>query len=161
MNVEKITFDPSCRIPNNQTFPVIMYRQVSSPFDFAAFEALFARNGWRSIWRNGVFAYHHYQSGAHEVLGVGGGEATLQIGAPDGQTLHVTQGDCLVLPAGTGHMKLKSSADFQVVGAYPPGQEADVQTSAPTSKMLAQIKSLPKPTTDPVHGASGGLIDLW
>ena len=108
-----------------------------------------------------MFAYHHYHSGAHEALGVGGGEATLQIGGPDGQTLHVTQGDCLVLPAGTGHMKLKSSAHFQVVGAYPPGQEADVQTSAPTSAMLAQIKSLPKPTTDPVHGASGGLIDLW
>ncbi|MDH7807960.1 MULTISPECIES: cupin [unclassified Rhizobium] len=161
MKVEKITFDPSCRIPNNQTFPVIIYRQVGSPFDSAAFEALFARNGWRGIWRNGVFAYHHYHSGAHEVLGVGGGEATLQIGGPDGQTLHVTQGDCLVLPAGTGHMKLKSSAHFQVVGAYPPGQEADIQTSAPTSAMLAQIKSLPKPTTDPVHGASGGLIDLW
>ncbi|NSL24040.1 cupin [Agrobacterium tumefaciens] len=161
MNVEKITLNPGDQIPNNQTFPVIIYRQVGSPFDSAAFEALFARNGWRGIWRNGVFAYHHYHSGAHEVLGVGGGEATLQIGGPDGQTLHVTQGDCLVLPAGTGHMKLKSSADFQVVGAYPPGQEVDVQTSAPTSAMLAQIKSLPKPTTDPVHGASGDLIDLW
>jgi uncharacterized protein YjlB len=108
-----------------------------------------------------VYDYHHYHSGAHEVLGVERGDATLQIGGPHGQVLSVTQGDCLVLPAGTGHMKLKSSADFQVVGAYPSGQEADIQTSAPTSAMLAQIKSLPKPTTDPVHGASGGLIDLW
>ena len=161
MKVEKITFDPSCRIPNNQTFPVIIYRQVSSPFDSAPFETLFSRNGWRGIWRNGVYDYHHYHSGAHEVLGVERGDATLRIGGPHGQVFSVTEGDCLVLPAGTGHMKLKSSADFQVVGAYPSGQEADIQTSAPTSAMLAQIKSLPKPTTDPVHGASGGLIDLW
>ncbi|MDZ7926988.1 MAG: cupin [Agrobacterium sp.] len=161
MKVEKITFNSSDQIPNNQTFPVIIYRQVGSPFDSDAFEALFARNGWRGIWRNGVFGYHHYHSGAHEVLGVGRGEATLQIGGPDGQALEVMQGDCLVLPAGTGHRKLKSSSDFQVVGAYPAGQEADIQTSAPTSAMLARMKSLPKPTTDPVHGASGGLTDLW
>ena len=71
MKVEKITLNPGDQVPNNQTFPVIIYRHVGSPFDSAAFEALFARNGWRGIWRNGVFAYHHYHSGAHEVLGVG------------------------------------------------------------------------------------------
>jgi uncharacterized protein YjlB len=92
---------------------------------------------------------------------VGRGEATLQIGGPDGKTLDVAQGDCLILPAGTGHMKLRSSADFQVVGAYPPGQKADIQTSAPSAEMLERIRSLPKPETDPVHGASCGLMEIW
>ncbi|WCK05402.1 cupin domain-containing protein [Agrobacterium tumefaciens] len=161
MKTETIFFDAGDQIPNNRTFPVIIYRQINSQPDTGAFEAMFSRNGWTGIWRNGVFAYHHYHSGAHEVLGVGRGEATLQIGGSDGQVLEISQGDCLILPAGTGHMRLKSSADFQVVGAYPPGQQADIQTSAPTGEMLARIKSLPKPKTDPVHGASGGLAELW
>ncbi|EGL65449.1 hypothetical protein AGRO_1833 [Agrobacterium sp. ATCC 31749] len=161
MRTETHIFDAGDQIPNNQSFPVIIYRQVNSQPDTAAFEALFSRNGWTGIWRNGVFDYHHYHSGAHEVLGVGRGQATLQIGGADGRTLEVTQGDCLILPAGTGHMRLKSSADFQVVGAYPPGQQADIQTSAPTEEMRARIKSLPKPETDPVNGVSGGLVELW
>lgn len=161
MKTEQLTFGPGGQVPNNQTFAVVIYRNVGTDFHSADFEAIFSRNGWSGIWRNGVFDYHHYHSGAHEVLGVGRGEATLQIGGPEGQVLDVTKGDCLILPAGTGHMKLKSSADFQVVGAYPPGQKADIQTSAPSAEMLERIKSLPKPETDPVHGASGGLMEIW
>lgn len=161
MDVQKISFDPSDQIPNNTAFPVIVYRHIEQAQGSDAFEEMFSQNGWNGIWRNGVFDYHHYHSGAHEVLGVGRGEGTLQIGGPDGQVLEVKKGDCLILPAGTGHKRLRSSADFQVVGAYPRGQEADIQTSAPTAAMLAKIKSLPKPDTDPVLGASGGLNDLW
>lgn len=161
MKTEQLNFAPSGQVPNNQSFAVVIYREVGPNFGSPDFEALFSRNGWSGIWRNGVFGYHHYHSGAHEVLGVGRGEATLQIGGPEGQVLDVRQGDCLVLPAGTGHMKLKSSPDFQVVGAYPKGQRADIQTSAPDDEMLARIKSLPRPDSDPVHGASGGIVDLW
>ncbi len=161
MIIEKITFDPSQHIPNNQRFPVLIYRQISSHPDTATFEAMFSENGWTGIWRNGVFDYHHYHSGAHEVLGIGRGHATLQIGGPDGRRLDVSLGDCLILPAGTGHMRLNSSADFQVVGGYPPGQQADIQTSAPTEDTLVRIRALPKPKTDPVNGLAGGLAELW
>jgi uncharacterized protein YjlB len=161
MKTEQLTFGPGGQVPNNQTFAVVVYRNVGTDFHSADFEAIFSRNGWSGIWRNGVFDYHHYHSGAHEVLGVGRGEATLQIGGPEGKILDVTRGDCLILPAGTGHMKLRSSADFQVVGAYPPGQKADIQTSAPSAEMLERIRSLPKPETDPVHGTAGGLMEIW
>ncbi|CUX57190.1 hypothetical protein [Agrobacterium genomosp. 13] len=84
MNVEKIIFNPSDQIPNNQTFPVIIYWQTNSRLDSTSFEVMFSRNGWSGAWRNGVFDYHHCHSGAHEVLGVGRGEATLKIGGRKG-----------------------------------------------------------------------------
>ena len=54
-----------------------------------------------------------------------------------------------VLPAGTGHKRLKTSPDFQVVGAYPPDQEVDIQRSAPTKDMPRKIRALATPTNDP------------
>jgi len=161
LKTQELTFPPSEQVPNNGSFSVVIYRGVGPALDSVGFEALFSRNGWTGIWRNGVFDYHHYHSKAHEVLGVGRGEATLQIGGPKGEAVDVKQGDCLILPAGTGHKRLKASADFQVVGAYPPGQEADIQTSSPDEDMLEAIRSLPRPETDPVHGAIGGLVTMW
>lgn len=70
MKTEQLTFGPGGQVPNNQTFAVVIYRNVGTDFHSADFEAIFSRNGWSGIWRNGVFDYHHYHSGAHEVLGV-------------------------------------------------------------------------------------------
>jgi uncharacterized protein YjlB len=66
-----------------------------------------------------------------------------------------------MLPAGTGHQNLGCSPDFDVVGAYPQGQYADIQTAAATSEILAMISSLPVPVTDPIRGSSAGLVDYW
>ncbi len=148
MDVEAIVFEPSGWVPNNQRLPVLRYR-----VDLAGageFEAMFAKNGWSGIWTNGVFDYQHYHTGAHEVLGIKRGTAILLIGGPEGQKFGVSPGDCLILPAGTGHKNLGSSQDFQVVGAYPPGQHADIQRSAASEEMLCKIASLPLPLTDPV-----------
>ncbi|MFB2607994.1 hypothetical protein ACE04B_39590, partial [Rhizobium phaseoli] len=78
-----------------------------------------------------------------------------------GQAIEVTAGDCLVLPAGTGHQNLGCTPDFQVVGAYPKGQHADIQTSAASDEMLAKIASVPIPHSDPVQGPSGFLTKTW
>ncbi len=157
-DVEAVTFDRSESVPNNQRLPVLHFNvSVRNP----DFESLFAENGWSGIWKNGVFTYQHYHSGAHEVLGVASGTATLLIGGPGGRAFAVKTGSCLILPAGTGHQNLGSSADFQVVGAYPPHQHADIQTSTATEEMLARIKGLALPETDPVQGPSGPLTKLW
>ncbi len=162
MEIEKITFPLSGWVPNNQRLPVLIYRDaLEDGSSSARFRHLFAENRWTGIWTNGVFDYQHYHSGAHEVLGIGKGSATLLIGGPEGQSLKVTQGDCLVLPAGTGHKNLGSSPDFEVVGAYPHGQHADIRTQAATSEMLVRISSLPVPETDPGLGSSGGIVELW
>lgn len=144
---------------NNQRLPVLRYRVDVA--DAEEFDALFAKYGWSRIWTSGVFDYQHYHTGAHEVLGVKRGSAYLLIGGPEGKEFSVSPGDCFVLPAGTGHKDLGCSHDFQVIGAYPPGQHADIQRSAPTEEMLSKIASLPLPRTDPVQGISGVLLDKW
>ncbi|MDR9784802.1 cupin [Rhizobium redzepovicii] len=161
MHAETIIFEPSDWVPNNPRLPVLIYRGLFGYGGPADFENRFAANGWTGIWTNGVFNYQHYHSGAHEVLGIAIGGATLLIGGPGGQALKVAAGDCLVLPAGTGHQNLGCTADFQVVGAYPKGQHADIQTSAASSEMLAKISSVPLPHSDPVQGPSGFLTETW
>jgi uncharacterized protein YjlB len=161
MDIEEIMFPSSDWVPNNLRLPVLVYKRAGRAAAASSFEALFADNGWTGVWRNGVFGYQHYHSGAHEILGIGQGAATLLIGGPGGRALQVSCGDCLLLPAGTGHQNLKSSPDFEVVGAYPHGQQADIQITAPTPDILTKISRLPVPDTDPVLGASDGLVRRW
>jgi uncharacterized protein YjlB len=161
MEIKEVMLQPSGWVPNNQRFPVLIYRRAISEAAPSDFAAAFAKNDWTNIWFNGVFDYQHYHSGAHEVLGIGCGTATLQIGGPGGMALRVSTGDCIVLPAGTGHKNCESSPDFTVVGAYPKGQTADIQTTAPTGTMIHKILSLPVPDTDPICGSTGGVVVSW
>jgi uncharacterized protein YjlB len=161
--VESIRFERSEWVPNNPVLPVLVYTKALSPADdmASAFEARFRQNGWHGLWRNGVFSYQHYHTHAHEVLGIARGRARLLIGGPTGKELEVSAGDCLVLPAGTGHMRLGASEDFLVVGGYPPGQHADIKMDEPDAAGLDAIGRVPLPKSDPVEGQDGALTRLW
>ncbi len=159
---QAIRLEPHDWVPNNRNFPVVVYRAVlDMPARAEEFERLFRANGWGGIWRNGVYPFHHYHSTAHEILGIAEGRATLLIGGPGGKEIHVEAGDALLLPAGTGHCRLEASGDFLVIGAYPPGQEADLCRNMPSAEQKARIEQLGVPATDPLRGKAGGLRSLW
>jgi uncharacterized protein YjlB len=126
-------------------------------------EELFHSNGWGGSWRNGVFAFHHYHSTAHEVLGVYSGSASVQLGGDEGIECEVRAGDVVVIPAGVAHKKLRSTGDFRVVGAYPAGQSPDMCYGKTEERPAADanISSVSKPVKDPVFGESGPLLKLW
>jgi uncharacterized protein YjlB len=149
----------------NSRLPLLLYR-AALPDDVAdpeAFERLFAANGWPPAWRSSIFTYHHYHSTAHETLGVAAGEANLILGGPSGREFDVVAGDVIVIPAGVVHRRLTSTADFLVVGAYPPGLDWDLLRGQPGERpdADANIARVPLPETDPVGGDVGGVLSAW
>jgi uncharacterized protein YjlB len=160
VDVVQLRFPRGNAIPNNPTLPVLAYRGAF-PGDP---ERLFVENGWGGTWHSNVFPFHHFHSTSHEALGVASGDATLVLGGPQGQEVELHAGDALVLPAGTGHKRVFSTEDFQVVGAYPPGQEDyDLLRGDPAEleMALANIERVELPVTDPVAGEQGPLVELW
>jgi uncharacterized protein YjlB len=149
-------------IPNS-AHPVLVYRGLGIARGAAEAERAFAANNWRGAWRNGIYAFHHFHSTAHEVLAIVAGHASVTLGGPEGETLEVSRGDVLVLPAGTGHRKEGSSADLLVVGAYPDGMSWDLRRGDPAEyrEVQANIAAVPLPVADPVGGAEGALPRHW
>ena len=154
-------------IPNNSKLPVVVYRQaLAFPEGMRAperaFEALFTSNGWIAAWINGIYAFHHYHSTAHEVLGLSKGFAAVQFGGAHGPIFDLCSGDAVVIPAGVGHCLLREE-DLVVVGAYPEGQDWDLcrATQIDRARALENIPWVRLPALDPVFGASGPVIALW
>ncbi|MDK1374366.1 MULTISPECIES: cupin domain-containing protein [unclassified Sinorhizobium] len=163
MHVDDLMFAEREGIPNNPHLPVLVYHDaVDVSGDGATrIEDRFHANGWRGVWRDGVFDFQHYHTRAHEVLAVARGKARLLIGGPTGKELEIMAGDVLVLPAGTGHCRIAASADFLVIGGYPPGQHADIQRGPASNSDRQAIASVPLPQLDPVFGSDGPVMTLW
>jgi uncharacterized protein YjlB len=154
-------------IPNNPRLPLVVYRRAiavqDAPLGEDVIERVFDKNGWRDMWRNGVYPYAHYHSRIHEAMGVARGRAKVRFGGKTGRELVVEAGDVAILPAGTGHQCLQASRDFMVVGAYPPEGEYDLcrARKAERKKALETIPQVPLPKNDPVFGSKGPLRHLW
>lgn len=163
---QRFVFKSHGLVPNNR-WPLVYYRgavRVGGASDpAAAFEDLFARNGWSDSWRNGVYDYLHYHSRIHEVMGVARGSAVVQFGGENGRKLRVKAGDVVVLPAGTGHQCFSASDDFLVVGAYPASGTYDECTPSAEAFERARktVPKVPPPRKDPIYGKDGPLLRLW
>ncbi len=154
------------RIPNNPTLPLLVYSaalHVTGSKTAAACERVFSENNWGSSWRNGIYAFHHYHSTAHEVLAIARGSARVHFGGENGPRIDVQAGDVVVIPAGVGHKNLGSSGDLLVVGAYPRGQRWDLCRGEASERpwALENIARVPLPLTDPVYGGRGPLVTHW
>ena len=129
----------------------------------AVFEALFAGDGWRGLWRDGIYNYLHFHTRTHEVLGIARGRVRIALGGKGGRVLPLKAGDVVVLPAGTGHKRLSRSRDLLVVGAYslPRKYNEPRPADLPRNRALAEIAKVPVPQKDPVYGANGPLMRHW
>jgi uncharacterized protein YjlB len=85
------------------------------------------------------------------------------LGGPSGESFEIEQGDVLVLPAGTGHCNQGSSGDLLVIGTYPNGMPWDLRRGDPAEhdEVIANIRAVPLPDSDPVEGPHGPLTELW
>lgn len=174
--------------PNNETLPLIVYSGVAQFGDKepeAVFEEIFWANQWADGFRDGTFSFHHYHSGAHEVVGVARGSAVLEFGGPDGKVVEVTAGDAVVIPAGVVHRRIDDAPGYSVVGCYPHHQvpdccvlsAEDAATAAVDpdaadlvikhigknefSAIKASIATTVLPVTDPISGEDGAIRELW
>ncbi len=165
--VLRFQLKPSGPIPNNPTLPLIVYKGVFNGVresDRAdVIERQVSAHGWIPAWRWGVYDFAHYHSTAHELLGVFRGSASLRLGYADGVTLAVEAGDVLVIPAGVAHQNLGSSPDFEVVGAYPEGQTADLIHADQSDRAASErrVAKVPLPKADPLSGPAGALVEHW
>jgi uncharacterized protein YjlB len=159
--------DENGTLPNNPALPVLIYRKVLAPHAAdkdRTFQQHFDASGWRGIWKNGLYDYHHFHSTSHEALGVARGAAAIQLGGEGGKVLRLEAGDLIVLPAGVAHRRVSSSENAVIVGAYPDGQQdydlcrGDGDRSAAVAAAIARV---PLPTSDPFYGDDGPLLRQW
>jgi uncharacterized protein YjlB len=152
-------------IPNNPRLPALIYpNALSGRLSADDVMALYERNRWFHVWAYTVFDYHHFHHAVHEVLTVVKGQATLHLGGEQGPKKQVAAGDAIILPAGFGHKRLKSTPDFLVVGGYPEAQD-DIQIIRAGEEAARNAKSAieatPLPGSDPIYGSNGPVLRLW
>lgn len=132
-------------------------------FKVTFIKTILKRNSWENSWKNGVYEYHHYHSVSHEVLCAYRGATKVLLGGDNGVIVDFEAGDVLIIPAGVAHKNIEPDNLFKCVGAYPKGQNYDMNYGQPFERPEADknILKVPLPTEDPVYGKHGPLIEHW
>lgn len=165
-NIVRNIFIEDGDFPNNGLLPLLVYHNaLQVPEDDATdtIKEILETNSWTNTWVNGIYDYHHYHSTAHETLVILAGSCRVQFGGPNGITFSLDRGDVVVIPAGVAHKKIDETDGFQCLGAYPEGQEYDMNYGKADERSTAtqNIRNLAMPENDPLYGSDGPLIKNW
>lgn len=98
------------------------------------------------------------------MLGIARGmHAEVRFGGVAGKRIVLKAGDVVVLPAGTGHRRIRKSKDLLVVGAYPKGGKIrrTRRGEVPHVDAVRAVAGVKVPAVDPVYGRHGPLRRLW
>ena len=151
--------------PNNGLLPLLLYREALHVADneLDTIKEILETNRWTNSWVNGIYEYHHFHSTAHEVLVALRGSARVQFGGPNGITLTFEKGDVVIIPAGVSHKRINEADRFTCLGAYPEGQQYDMNFGKPEERSTANenIRKVSLPENDPLFGNDGPLIKNW
>lgn len=166
MNIVRYILTEDGSFPNNGLLPLLVYQgafQLSGENKTDTVKEILETNRWFDAWVDGIYDYHHYHSTAHEVLVTLQGSCRVQFGGPNGTTVNIDHGDVVIIPAGVAHKKIDDTNGFQCLGAYPEGQEYDMNYGKPEEleRALENIKKLPVPENDPLYGKDGPLLKNW
>ncbi len=159
-----LTFEPDGGIPNS-SLPLVFWRGrlPAAQRSGEAACALFKRNGWQGTWVYTVYPFWHFHTRGHEVLACVSGSAQIGLGGDNGFQADVAAGDVCVIPAGVGHRRLDASADFQMAGGYPPGQQGNIVRPGDIDigEAIRAIARLALPDADPITGQADGVVTIW
>ena len=166
MNIVRDIVTEDGNFPNNGRLPLLVYLgafQIGEENETETIKELLETNSWTNAWVNGIYDYHHYHSTAHEILVTLNGSCRVQFGGPNGITLNLEKGDVAIIPAGVAHKKIDDADGFQCLGAYPEGQEYDMNYGKVEERRAADenIRKVPMPENDPLYGYDGPLIKNW
>lgn len=155
--------EPQGTFPNNNSLPVLLYRQALTATAPEEIEQLLIRNSWHNPWRDSIYPYHHYHSNTHEVLAIYSGRCDVQLGGDTDHIITVEEGDVLIIPAGVSHKNIQATSDFKCIGAYPENIAYDMFYGDSNGLIVTEqkIKQTPLPLSDPLYGTDGVLFTYW
>jgi uncharacterized protein YjlB len=96
-------------------------------------------------------------------LGITAGSVRVRLGGERGETVELRAGDVVVIPAGVAHKNEGASPNLLIVGAYPGGKSPDMcrPGAQERTRALRNIREVALPTSDPIYGRSGPLLERW
>lgn len=166
LNIERRILQENGNFPNNGLLPLLLYHAAfrdGGEVDTDTVREILETNSWGNSWVNGVYDYHHYHSTAHEILVGITGSCSIQFGGPDGISVSLEAGDVVIIPAGVAHKRTDHTPGFTCLGAYPGGQQFDMNYGKEGERPAVDenIRKVPMPENDPLYGSDGPLLKNW
>ena len=170
--IERHFFASDGTHPNNERYPLLLYRQVCTAIEVAMLES----HGWSRPMPSGSATDHVYYSTTWVALLCMDGEADVQFGGPLGPCLRPMCGDLVLVPPGVPRLVHGEGASgFTMLVSYPrhdgghlptaSGEGAEVSRGPASPLDAVNIVTVPPPFRCPRYGDTppwaGGFARLF